>query len=60
MAGFLGRIGVEVQVASRPVAQIFTAIHKQETDFYLYSKGVSTDDSVCILDDLVHTLGVNG
>lgn len=59
IAGFLGRIGVKVKVAARPIALHNAILSKGETDFYLYGWGVPTQDSAYIFDYLVHTRGQN-
>jgi len=55
VAGMLGRIGINVTLASRPVAQHSPLILNNETDFYLLGWGVPTFDSAYIFNDLVHT-----
>ncbi|MDO4905685.1 MAG: ABC transporter substrate-binding protein [Lautropia sp.] len=59
IAGFLGRIGVKVNVAPRPIALHNAILSKGETDFYLYGWGVPTHDSAYIFDYLVNTRGKN-
>lgn len=59
IAGFLGRIGVKVNVAARPIALHNAILSKGETDFYLYGWGVPTHDSAYIFDYLVNTRGSN-
>ena len=51
----LGQIGINVTLASRPVAQHSPLILNNETDFYLLGWGVPTFDSAYIFNDLVHT-----
>lgn len=60
IAGFLGRVGIKTEVASRPIAQHSVAIVKAESDFYLYGWGVPTYDSAYIFDFLVATRGKEG
>jgi peptide/nickel transport system substrate-binding protein len=55
VAGMLGRIGIQVTLASRPIAQHSPLILNNETDFYLLGWGVPTFDSAYIFNDLVHT-----
>lgn len=55
VAGMLSRIGVNVTLASRPVAQHSPLIQNNETDFYLLGWGVPTFDSAYNFNDLVHT-----
>jgi len=55
VVGFLGRIGVKVNLASRPYAQHSPLIVDQKTDFYLFGWGVPTFDSAYNFNDLVHT-----
>lgn len=59
IAGFLGRIGVKVNVMARPIALHNAVLSKGETDFYLYGWGVPTHDSAYIFDYLVHSRGQN-
>lgn len=59
IAGFLGRIGVKVNVMARPIALHNAVLSKGETDFYLYGWGVPTHDSSYIFDYLVHSRGQN-
>lgn len=59
IAGFLGRIGVKVNVVARPIALHNAVLSKGETDFYLYGWGVPTHDSAYIFNYLVHTRGTN-
>jgi peptide/nickel transport system substrate-binding protein len=51
----LGQIGIQVTLASRPVAQHSPIILESNTDFYLLGWGVPTFDSAYIFNDLVHT-----
>lgn len=60
IAGFLGRVGIKVQVASRPIAQHSVSIVNADSDFYLYGWGVPTYDSSYIFDFLVATRGKEG
>ena len=55
VVGMLGQIGIDVSLASRPVAQHSPLILNGETDFYLLGWGVPTFDSAYIFNDLVHT-----
>ncbi|MFE3836295.1 ABC transporter substrate-binding protein [Pseudogemmobacter sonorensis] len=55
VVGMLARIGVQVTLASRPVAQHSPLVTSNETDFYLLGWGVPTFDSAYIFNDLVHT-----
>ncbi|RDE09959.1 ABC transporter substrate-binding protein [Pelagibacterium lacus] len=55
VVGMLGQIGIDVTLASRPVAQHSPLILNNETDFYLLGWGVPTFDSAYIFNDLVHT-----
>jgi peptide/nickel transport system substrate-binding protein len=57
VVGMLGQIGIDVTLASRPVAQHSPLILTNETDFYLLGWGVPTFDSAYIFNDLVHTKG---
>lgn len=59
IAGFLGRIGIKVNVSARPIALHNAILSKGETDFYLYGWGVPTHDSAYIFDYLVNTRGKN-
>ncbi len=53
--GMLGQIGIQVTLASRPVAEHSPIILANESDFYLLGWGVPTFDSAYIFNDLVHT-----
>jgi peptide/nickel transport system substrate-binding protein len=53
--GMLGQIGINVTLASRPVAEHSPIILANETDFYLLGWGVPTFDSAYVFNDLVHT-----
>lgn len=55
VAGMLSRIGINVTLASRPVAQHSPLVQNNETDFYLFGWGVPTFDSAYNFNDLVHT-----
>ncbi len=55
VAGMLGRIGIQVTLASRPIAQHSPLVLNNETEFYLLGWGVPTFDSAYIFNDLVHT-----
>ncbi len=55
VVGMLGQIGIQVTLASRPVAQHSPIILNSETDFYLLGWGVPTFDSAYIFNDLIHT-----
>lgn len=55
VVGMLGQIGIDVTLASRPVAQHSPLILNNETDFYLLGWGVPTFDSAYIFNDLVHS-----
>jgi len=55
--GMLGQIGINVTLASRPVAQHSPLILNNETDFYLLGWGVPTFDSAYVFNDLIHTKG---
>lgn len=55
VAGMLSQIGINVTLASRPVAQHSPLIQNNETDFYLLGWGVPTFDSAYNFNDLVHT-----
>src|SRR5690606_31194660 len=54
VVGMLGQIGIDVSLASRPVAQHSPLILNNETDFYLLGWGVPTFDSASVFNDLVH------
>ena len=53
--GMLGQIGIDVTLASRPVAEHSPIILANETDFYLLGWGVPTFDSAYVFNDLVHS-----
>lgn len=53
--GMLGQIGINVTLASRPVAEHSPIILANESDFYLLGWGVPTFDSAYVFNDLVHT-----
>lgn len=53
--GMLGQIGIDVTLASRPIAEHSGIILGSETDFYLLGWGVPTFDSAYIFNDLVHS-----
>ena len=53
--GMLGQIGVDVTLASRPVAEHSPLILNSTTDFYLLGWGVPTFDSAYVFNDLYHT-----
>ncbi|MFC3705168.1 ABC transporter substrate-binding protein [Devosia honganensis] len=53
--GMLGQIGINVSLASRPVAEHSPVILANESDFYLLGWGVPTFDSAYVFNDLVHT-----
>ncbi len=55
VVGMLGRIGIQVTLASRPVAQHSPLVTANETDFYMLGWGVPTFDSAYVFNDLVHT-----
>ncbi|TVR10534.1 MAG: ABC transporter substrate-binding protein [Salinarimonadaceae bacterium] len=55
VVGMLGRIGIRVTLASRPIAQHSPIILNNQTDFYLLGWGVPTFDSAYIFNDLAHT-----
>jgi peptide/nickel transport system substrate-binding protein len=55
VVGMLGQIGIQVTLASRPVAQHSPIILNSETDFYLLGWGVPTFDSAYVFNDLIHT-----
>ncbi len=55
VVGMLGRIGINVTLASRPVAQHSPLVTSNQTDFYLLGWGVPTFDSAYVFNDLVHT-----
>src|SRR5690606_17010613 len=51
--GMLGQIGIQVTLASRPVAEHSPIILNNESDFYLLGWGVPTFDSAYVFNDLV-------
>lgn len=53
--GMLGQIGIQVTLASRPVAEHSPIILANESDFYLLGWGVPTFDSAYVFNDLVHS-----
>jgi peptide/nickel transport system substrate-binding protein len=53
--GMLGQIGINVTLASRPVAEHSPIILANESDFYLLGWGVPTFDSAYVFNDLIHT-----
>jgi peptide/nickel transport system substrate-binding protein len=53
--GMLGRIGIQVTLASRPIAEHSPLILNSYTDFYLLGCGVPTFDSAYVFNDLVHS-----
>lgn len=55
VVGMLGRIGVRVTLASRPVAQHSPLVTNDDTDFYLLGWGVPTFDSAYVFNDLIHS-----
>lgn len=55
VVGMLGQIGINVTLASRPVAQHSPLVTSNSTDFYLLGWGVPTFDSAYVFNDLVHT-----
>jgi len=55
VVGMLGQIGIQVTLASRPVAEHSPIILASESDFYLLGWGVPTFDSAYIFNDLIHT-----
>jgi peptide/nickel transport system substrate-binding protein len=55
VVGMLGRIGINVTLASRPVAQHSPLVTSNETDFYMLGWGVPTFDSAYVFNDLVHS-----
>jgi len=59
-AGFLGRIGIKVNVTARPLALHSGIVARAETDFYLFGWSPTTYDSNFVFDYLVHTRGKNG
>jgi len=58
-AGFLGRIGIKVNVTARPLALHSVLVARAETDFYLFGWAPTTYDSNFVFDYLVHTRGQN-
>ncbi len=55
VVGFLGQIGVEATLASRPFAQHSPLLVNAESDFFLFGWGVPTFDSAYNFNDLIHT-----
>ncbi|ADO42833.1 ABC transporter substrate-binding protein [Ketogulonicigenium vulgare] len=55
LVNFLGQIGIQVTLASRPVAQHSPLITANETDFYMLGWGVPTFDSAYNFNDLIHS-----
>jgi len=55
VVGFLGQIGVETTLASRPFAQHAPLIVEGNTDFFLFGWGVPTFDSAYNFNDLIHS-----
>jgi peptide/nickel transport system substrate-binding protein len=55
VVGMLGQIGIQVTLASRPVAEHSPIILASESDFYLLGWGVPTFDSAYVFNDLMHT-----
>ncbi len=55
VVGMLGRIGITVNLDSKPKAQHFPLIQNKTTDFYMLGWGVPTFDSHYIFNFLVHT-----
>ncbi|MCW5696674.1 MAG: ABC transporter substrate-binding protein [Bauldia sp.] len=53
--GMLGQIGIQVTLASRPIAEHSPVILNNESDFYLLGWGVPTFDSAYIFNDLIHS-----
>ena len=53
--GMLGQIGINVTLASRPVAEHSPLILANESDFYLLGWGVPTFDSAYVFNDLIHS-----
>ena len=53
--GMLGQIGINVTLASRPVAEHSPIILANQSDFYLLGWGVPTFDSAYVFNDLVHS-----
>ena len=53
--GMFGRIGVTVNLDSKPKAQHFPLIKNKETDFYMLGWGVPTFDSEYVFNFLAHT-----
>lgn len=57
VVGMLGQIGINVTLASRPVAQHSPLVVDNKSDFYLLGWGVPTFDSAYVFNDLIHTKG---
>jgi len=53
--GMLGQIGINVTLASRPVAEHSPIILANQSDFYLLGWGVPTFDSAYVFNDLIHS-----
>ena len=53
--GMLGQIGINVTLASRPVAEHSPIILANDSDFYLLGWGVPTFDSAYVFNDLIHS-----
>lgn len=55
VVGFLGQIGIKVNLAARPMAQHSPEIQKNEVDFYLLGWGVPTYDAEYVVSFLYHS-----
>ena len=53
--GMLAQIGIQVTLASRPVAEHSPIILSNQSDFYLLGWGVPTFDSAYVFNDLIHS-----